>query len=280
MQIKIEKLNYYYEKKMKAIDSINFNVLRGEFIGITGHTGSGKSTLLKHLNAILKSSNGSVEILGRRITPKSKMLKEIRKNVGVVFQFPEDQLFSQTVKEDIMFGPKNFEIPIEETLESLEDIKIKLDLSDEILARPATTLSGGEKRRVSIASVVVSKPKILVLDEPTIGLDYGNKTKLLQLLRDINDSGVTIIIVSHDLHSTWDYLDRIVLLEGGKVVFDGNKESFLKDKINYTIKEKYYPDFIKILIKVNLLKNNEKLAGTKKQSLKIITDYLDGETNE
>jgi len=280
MQIEIKNLDYYYDKDIKAINNINFNVEKGEFIGITGHTGSGKSTLLKHLNAILKSSHGSVEILGRKITPKSKKLKDIRRDVGVVFQFPEDQLFSQTTREDILFGPKNFDIPTDEILESLEDIKKKLDLSDDVLSRPATTLSGGEKRRISIASVVISKPKILVLDEPTIGLDYGNKIKLLQLLEDINNSGVTVIIVSHDLHSTWDYLDRIVLLESSEIIFDGDKEKFLREEKNRDIKEKYYPDFIKILSRINLLKNNEKMAATKEMSLKIITDYLDGGSNE
>lgn len=275
MEIKIHNLTYSYKDSEKALDNIDLEISKGDFIGIIGNTGSGKSTLLKHFNAILKSSQGKVNILGRLIDDKSKQLKNIRKAVGVVFQFPEEQLFSETVREDILFGPKNFELEKNEVEKQLENLREIFDLGEEILSKNSAELSGGEQRRASIASVMISKPNILVLDEPTIGLDYKNRTKLLRLLREINKIGTSIILVSHDLHSVWPLLKRVVVLDKGKKIFDGDKISLLKDRKNF---HRYFlPDYVEKLEELNLLEGNEEKALDEESCLNYIKEVFGGD---
>jgi len=275
LEIKIDKLNFSYNNSQNALENMDLEIKKGEFIGVIGNTGSGKSTLLKHFNAILKSSNGTVNILGRLINDKSKNLKEIRKAVGVVFQFPEEQLFSETVREDILFGPVNFSLEKDEINDSLEKLKKIFNLDDEILNKNSTELSGGEQRRVSIASVMVSNPSILVLDEPTIGLDYKNRCKLLNLLKEINNSGITIILVSHDLHSVWHLLKRVIILEKGKKIFDGDKISLLKNRKN--LDTYFLPDYVEKLEELEILEGNEEKALSQEACLSYIQEVFGGD---
>lgn len=274
-EISIKNLTYEYKSDEKVLNEIDLEVSKGEFIGIIGHTGSGKSTLLKHLNGILRKTGGSVEVLGNKIDKESKRLNNIRKRIGVIFQFPEEQLFSETSREDIYFAPRNFKIPEGEIEKNLKELMPSLRLTEEILEKPFFELSGGEKRKVSIASIMVSKPEILVLDEPTIGLDYESKEELLKLLKDINERGTTIIVVTHDLSTMWEYLGRVVFLEGGEKIFDDKKIELLKKKKDFKGKKIFFPEFVEYLDSYNLLKGNEDRVINKEKALEIVEENLE-----
>lgn len=274
-EISIKNLVYEYKSGEKVLNEIDLEVNRGDFIGIIGHTGSGKSTLLKHLNGILRKTTGNVEILGNIIDKESKRLNHIRKRIGVIFQFPEEQLFSETSREDIYFAPRNFKLSDDEIEKNLEELIPSLKLTKEILEKPFFELSGGEKRKVSIASIMVSKPEVLVLDEPTIGLDYESKEELLRLLKGINDRGTTIVVVTHDLSTMWEYLDRVVLLEGGKKVFDDKRIELLRKKKDFKGKKIFFPEFVEYLDSYNLLEGNEVRVINKEKAIEIVEENLE-----
>jgi energy-coupling factor transport system ATP-binding protein len=275
--IRTKNLTFSYDGEKNALENINLEIRKGDFLGVIGNTGSGKSTLLKHMNAIILPQKGEMNILGRKIDGRSKKLKEIRKGVGVVFQFPENQLFAETIKEDINFGPKNFGFSQEEIDSNLDEIKEILGINEEMLEKSAMELSGGEKRRAAIASIMVSKPDVLVLDEPTIGLDYQNRQKLLNRLEKLNKIGITVIIVSHDLHSVWPFLQRIAILEKGKKVFDGDKVNLLKKRKEFNTF--FLPDYIEKLEELDILSGNEERALSKESCLELILEKFGGGLN-
>lgn len=277
MMIRTKNLTFSYDGEKNALENINLEIRKGDFLGVIGNTGSGKSTLLKHMNAIILPQKGEMNILGRKIDGRSKKLKEIRKGVGVVFQFPENQLFAETIKEDINFGPKNFGFSQEEIDSNLDEIKEILGINEEMLEKSAMELSGGEKRRAAIASIMVSKPDVLVLDEPTIGLDYQNRQKLLNRLEKLNKIGITVIIVSHDLHSVWPFLQRIAILEKGKKVFDGDKVNLLKKRKEFNTF--FLPDYIEKLEELDILSGNEERALSKESCLELILEKFGGGLN-
>ena len=204
MGINFSKVNYTYapqKKKVKnkyILEDINLTISeKNEFITIVGHTGSGKSTLVQMMNALLVPTTGSVTVFGNEITyKKQKNLKRLRKNVGLVFQFPEYQLFEETVLKDVCFGPKNYKLenPVAKAKEALSSVKIYEDKYEKSPFR----LSGGEKRKVAIAGILASEPNVLILDEPTVGLDPQTKKELLLLLKEINKEK-TVIIITHDI---------------------------------------------------------------------------------
>ncbi|MBO5654422.1 MAG: energy-coupling factor transporter ATPase [Clostridia bacterium] len=234
--IKIEALTHIYSKKTPsekvALDNINLSIEEGEFVAIVGHTGSGKSTLVQHLNGLIKphkkGKNGRVEIFGRSTTEK-KGLKQLRFDVGMVFQYPEYQLFEDTVAKDIAFGPKNMKLDKDEidrrVRKSLELVGLPYD---DFAERSPFELSGGEKRRVAIAGVIAMEPKILVLDEPFAGLDPEGVREITELILKLKrEICPTIITVTHDMDSASTLADRVVALCGGKIVADGTpKEVF------------------------------------------------------
>ena len=234
--IKIEALTHIYSKKTPsekvALDNINLVVEEGEFVAIVGHTGSGKSTLVQHFNGLIKphkkGKNGRVEIYGRATTEK-KGLKQLRFDVGMVFQYPEYQLFEDTVAKDIAFGPKNMKLDKDEidrrVRKSLELVGLPYD---EFAERSPFELSGGEKRRVAIAGVIAMEPKILVLDEPFAGLDPEGVREITALILKLkSEICPTIITVTHDMDSASTLADRIIALREGKIVADGTpKEVF------------------------------------------------------
>lgn len=255
MGINFSKVNfsYYIPRKKQNIryvlKNINLNIEKsGEFIALVGHTGSGKSTLAQHMNALITPSSGVLNILGSVINKKIK-LKPIRKKVGLVFQFPEYQIFEDTVKKDILFGPKNFNL--ENSEERTLAIAEKMKITD-LLDRSPFTLSGGQLRKVAISGILASEPDILILDEPTVGLDPFTRTELLNFLKDLNEKqNKTIIIITHDMEVVSKYIKRVVVLNHGEIVFDGNKvDLFAKEDLL----EKYnldYPETVSILKELN-----------------------------
>ena len=219
MIIDIKKLNYTYNLgtpfESKALDDINVSIDEGEFIGLIGHTGSGKSTLVQHLNGLIKPTSGERIIDGTNITDKDVKLTNIRQKVGLVFQYPEYQLFEESVYKDIAFGPYNLNLDNEEVdrrvKESMEVVGLDFDsLKD----RSPFELSGGQKRRVAIAGVIAMKPKVLVLDEPTAGLDPHGRDEILSEIYDLfKREGITIILVSHSMEDVAKLVDRILVMD-------------------------------------------------------------------
>lgn len=252
MGINFSKVNYTYapqKKKVKnkyILEDINLTISeKNEFITIVGHTGSGKSTLVQMMNALLVPTTGSVTVFGNEITyKKQKNLKRLRKNVGLVFQFPEYQLFEETVLKDVCFGPKNYKLenPVAKAKEALTSVKIYEDKYEKSPFR----LSGGEKRKVAIAGILASEPNVLILDEPTVGLDPQTKKELLLLLKEINKEK-TIIIITHDMNALWEVSTRVIVLDDKKIVYDGDKYTLFKNEELVRKHSLDYPDIIKIM---------------------------------
>ena len=234
MIMKIENLNYIYNPntpfEKKALDNINLEINQGEFIGLIGHTGSGKSTLVQHLNRLLKPTSGKIIIDGVDITNKEANLKEIRQKVGLVFQYPEHQLFEETIYKDIAFGPKNLGLNEEQVRERVKEAMELVGLDyEELKDRSPFELSGGQKRRVAIAGVLAMKPKILVLDEPTAGLDPRGRDEILGEIQQLYEKeNMTIILVSHSMEDIAKLVNRILVMHRGKVVIDGKTRDVFK----------------------------------------------------
>lgn len=214
-----------YEKK--ALDDVSLTINKGEFIGIIGHTGSGKSTLIQHFNGLEKATSGTIYFDGQDIYDKDFNMKSLRSRVGLVFQYPEHQLFETTVLEDVKFGPKNLGLgKVEVDLRAFEAIK-QVGLSEKCYDDSPFELSGGQKRRVAIAGVLAMKPEILILDEPTAGLDPRGRDEILDQIAKLHKEGLTVILVSHSMEDVAKYADRIIAMNSGKVAFDGTpKEVF------------------------------------------------------
>ena len=214
-----------YEKK--ALDDVSLTINKGEFVGIIGHTGSGKSTLIQHFNGLEKATRGTIYFDGQDIYDKDFNMKSLRSRVGLVFQYPEHQLFETTVLEDVKFGPKNLGLSkVEVDLRAFEAIK-QVGLSEKCYDDSPFELSGGQKRRVAIAGVLAMKPEILILDEPTAGLDPRGRDEILDQIAKLHKEGLTVILVSHSMEDVAKYADRIIAMNSGKVAFDGTpKEVF------------------------------------------------------
>ena len=274
MPIVIYNLSHRYLKKtpneVLALDDVSLNIPQGSFISIIGHTGSGKSTLIQHLNALLLPESGQVIVDQFTITPKrrkNKDIKNLRKHVGVVFQFPEYQLFEDTVEKDVAFGPRNFGVKKEEALEKAHHALKSVGLNEEFFERNPFDLSGGEKRRVAIAGILAIEPNVLVLDEPTAGLDPVGQEEIMNLIVNLNKEGKTIILVTHDMDLVLKYTNRAIVLKDGKVAFDGSPiELFSEDRDDLSIGTPLMYKYIKELndhgyhIDVNKIKSVDDLA--------------------
>ena len=232
MSIVLDHVNYTYSAgtayEKHALKDINLVIPDGQFIGLIGHTGSGKSTLIQHLNGLIKATSGAIYYDGHDIYDDDFSMKELRTKVGLVFQYPEHQLFETTVVKDVEFGPKNMKLPqLEVQMRTFEAIKM-VGISEELYDASPFELSGGQKRRVAIAGVLAMKPEVLVLDEPTAGLDPMGRDEILDQIAAIQkERGITVILVSHSMEDVAKYVDRLIVMDHGSVQYDGTpKEVF------------------------------------------------------
>lgn len=207
--------------EVNAIEHINLNIDAGEFIGIIGHTGSGKSTLIQHFNGLMRPTSGQVLFEGQDIWGEGYNLRGLRSNVGLVFQYPEYQLFEETVLKDVCFGPKNKGLNEEQAKEKAIAALKQVGVQESLFEKSPFELSGGQKRRVAIAGVLAMDPKVLILDEPTAGLDPKGRDEILDQIKCLHDErGITIILVSHSMEDVARYADRLIVMNDSKMVYD------------------------------------------------------------
>ena len=224
MSIQVRNLSHIYNRGLStetvALDNINFEIYDGEVVGVVGHTGSGKSTLLQHLNGLLKPSEGQIIVGGTDITKPGVAMRDIRKRVGLVFQYPEYQLFEETVAKDVAFGRRNLGLREDEIQQRVRDALELVGLDYEHLKdRSPFELSGGQKRRVAIAGVIAMKPQVLILDEPTAGLDPGSHREIMKMIQDVHQFEHNIIIfVSHNMADVAALADKVLVMDRGKLV--------------------------------------------------------------
>ncbi len=227
MIIQLKNVSYVYNPETpfekSALEDISLDISEGDFIGLIGHTGSGKSTLVQHLNGLMKATSGEIIVDGQNLSDKETKMKEIRQKVGLVFQYPEHQLFEETIYKDIAFGPKNLGLSEEEV-----DSRVRraMDLVglyfEELKDRSPFELSGGQKRRVAIAGVIAMKPKVLILDEPTAGLDPQGRDEILDEIKNLYEKeNITTILVSHSMEDIARLVNRTIVMHNGKIAMDG-----------------------------------------------------------
>ena len=225
MSFILDNVSYRYSEKtayeIQALDHVNLKIEDGEFIGIIGHTGSGKSTLIQHLNGLIRATEGNIYFNGQDIYEENYDLRDLRMQVGMVFQYPEHQLFEETVFKDVCFGPKNQGLPEKDiTLRAYEALQ-SVGLPEKYFDVSPFELSGGQKRRAAIAGVVAMKPQVLILDEPTAGLDPKWRDEILDMVSEMHARyGITVILVSHSMEDVAKYVDRIIVMNHGQVRFD------------------------------------------------------------
>ncbi|MFC4323808.1 energy-coupling factor ABC transporter ATP-binding protein [Litchfieldia salsa] len=236
MDIRFEELEYRYQVRTpferRALYDINTSIKSGSFIAIIGHTGSGKSTIIQHLNGLLKPTSGKMEIGDRTITShkKEKDLKSLRKKVGIVFQFPEHQLFEETIEKDICYGPLNFGVSLEQSKQRAREAIRLVGLSEDYLTRSPFDLSGGQMRRVAIAGILAMNPEIIVLDEPTAGLDPRGRKEIMDMFFNLhNEKNLTTILVTHSMEDAAKYADEIIVMDKGTIFKKGTVETIFSD---------------------------------------------------
>ena len=235
MSIKIENLTYVYMPKTpfekKALDNVNLEIEDGEFLAVIGHTGSGKSTLIQHLNGLLKPASGKIYVDGTDITDKDTKLVDIRKKVGLVFQYPEYQLFEETIAKDIAYGPSNLELNEDEILKRVKKSMEMVGLNyEEYKDISPFELSGGQKRRVAIAGVIAMEPKVLILDEPTAGLDPAGRDDILEQIKLLHEKyNMTIILVSHSMEDVGKLAEKIIVMNDGHIELQGKPKDVFKE---------------------------------------------------
>ena len=236
MSIQVNNLTHIYSPGLPhesiALDDVSFSAEDGEFIGIIGHTGSGKSTLVQHLNGLLEPNSGSIIVSGTDITAPGVVMRDIRKKIGLVFQYPEYQLFEETVEKDVAFGPRNLGLSEEEIAERVREAIELVGLDFEaIRERSPFDLSGGQKRRVAIAGVIAMKPEVLILDEPTAGLDPKAHRDVLDMIEKVHaHEGNIIILVSHNMNDIARLADKVLVMDRGRLAMQGTPEEVFAEE--------------------------------------------------
>ncbi len=225
MALTVDHISYIYDPDaplpQKALDDISLSIPEGQFIGVIGHTGSGKSTLMQHLNGLVKATSGHIYFNGKDIDARDYDKKELRSKVGLVFQYPEHQLFEVDVFSDVCFGPKNLGLDKEEVERRAREALARVGLPEELYDQSPFELSGGQKRRVAIAGVLAMQPEILILDEPTAGLDPKGRREILDQIKLLQtQTHMTILLVSHSMDDVAEYVDRIIVMSEGKILYD------------------------------------------------------------
>ena len=226
MQLELKNVSYTYGKdtvfEVNALSDISLGIEEGQFIGIIGHTGSGKSTLIQHFNALMQPTEGQVLFEGEDIWAEKYDRRALRSKVGLVFQYPEHQLFEADVLSDVAFGPKNQGLSGDEALARAREALIQVGFPEKLNKHSPFELSGGQKRRVAIAGVLAMNPKVLILDEPTAGLDPKGRDEILDQIKNLHEQrGITIILVSHSMEDVARYADRLIVVNDGKIPYDG-----------------------------------------------------------
>ena len=278
MSIKFSQVYYTYSPKTpfenEALNDVSFEIKDGSFTCLVGHTGCGKSTVIQHLNGLLIPTSGQVEI-GEFINSKEnhkmrKKIRDLRRKVGLVFQFSENQLFEETVEKDVAFGPINFGVKKDEAI-SLAHESLKLvGLDESFYLKSPFDLSGGEKRRVAIAGVLALKPDILVLDEPTAGLDPKGTKELLTLIKSLNEKGTTIVLVTHDINIVYQYASDVIVMDDGKVVkVSSPSELFNEDVEKYSLEAPMIQKVVKMCVD-----NGLKLDLSKIKDIESLVDEI------
>ncbi|WP_419960325.1 energy-coupling factor ABC transporter ATP-binding protein [Psychrobacillus sp. BM2] len=275
MDISLQQVSYAYAKdtpfEKRALYDVDLLIPSGSYQAIIGHTGSGKSTVLQHLNALLKPTEGVIRIGSTEVVAakKNKNLREIRQKVGIVFQFPEHQLFDETVLKDIMFGPMNFGVPEEEARQRAIELVRLLGLPEEVMEKSPFDLSGGQMRRVAIAGVLAMNPEVLVLDEPTAGLDPRGRKEIMELFYRLHqEKGLTTVLVTHSMEDAARYADRIAIMHNGQCVLQGIPQEIFADEDRLLDYRLELPQSIKFQKKL------EEMMGKKLPSLCLTEEAL------
>lgn len=234
MSIELKNVNYIYSPgtayEKHALKDISLEIPQGQFVGIIGHTGSGKSTLIQHLNGLMKATSGDILYEGRSIYAPKYNLKELRSNVGLVFQYPEHQLFEVDVFSDVCFGPRNLGLSKEEVEERAKEALELVGFPEKYYKQSPFELSGGQKRRAAIAGVLAMRPKVLILDEPTAGLDPKGRDEILDQVAHLHkETGMTVVLVSHSMEDIARYVERIIVMNKGNKLYDGAPEEVFKN---------------------------------------------------
>lgn len=257
MRISIENLEHRYQQNTPferlALYDINLVIEEGIYLAIIGHTGSGKSTILQHLNGILLPTKGSIQIGERKIMAgkKQKNLKPIRKKVGIVFQFPEQQLFEETVEKDVAFGPMNFGVTEQQAIKKAHKALNLVGISKELYHRSPFELSGGQMRRVAIAGILAMEPEVLVLDEPTAGLDPRGRHEMMEMLYNLHkEQNITTILVTHSMEDAAKYADQIVVMQNGTIKLSGTPKEIFRSPEELSKYGLDLPESVKFVMKL------------------------------
>ena len=278
--IKFENVSFIYSPKTpyrcEALNDVNLSIKEGSFTCIVGKTGCGKSTLIQNLNGLLIPTSGKVIVddfvISLKRKERTRKIKPLRKHVGIVFQFSEYQLFEETIEKDVAFGPMNFGVKKEEALEVAHEALKVVGIPEEYYKRSPFELSGGEKRRVSIAGILALKPDILVLDEPTAGLDPIGSKEMLSLFKRLNESGTTIILVTHDMNIVFEYASDVIVMDNGKVIKQvPPSELFLENVEEYSLET---PLLAKVIQK--LVSKGYKLDLSKIHNMDTLINEIEG----
>lgn len=227
--LKVKDVFYSYDDGTTALNGINLEVKKGEIVALLGKNGAGKSTLFLQFNGILRPDSGEIFIEGRPLEYNKKSLVNARQKVGIVFQNPDDQIFAPTVEDDVAFGPLNLKLPIDEVRKRVTDALRRVGMEGFEKKAPHY-LSGGQKKRIAIAGILAMKPEIMILDEPMAGLDPVGAAKIINLLKELNEEGITILISTHDVNIIQDYVDKIFVINDGEIIGDGCPEDIFSKK--------------------------------------------------